>query len=63
MKDLFGNTVIIPEGADKQKGDRIAVHQYKQLISIYGKKEGKRCKGCLYAERGCCFFFRFNKNV
>lgn len=51
MKDLFGKEVIIPDGGDKAKGDRIAVHQYKQLISIYGKKEGKTCKQCKFAER------------
>ncbi len=51
MKDLFGNQIAILEGGEKQKADRIAIHQYKQLISIYGKNDGKRCKACVFAER------------
>lgn len=51
MKDLFGNQIVAPQGEDRKKADRIAVHQYKQLISIYGKKDGKRCKACAFAER------------
>lgn len=50
MKDLFGKEVIIPPGADA-KGERIAVHQYKQLVSIYGKMEGKKCGACEFCVR------------
>lgn len=51
MKDLFGNDMILPEGGSKEKGERIATHQYRQLISIYGKKPDKTCKQCKFAER------------
>lgn len=49
MKDLFGTEVILPPGGTK--ADRIAVHQYKQLVSIYGVTEGKKCKDCKNCKR------------
>jgi hypothetical protein len=49
MKDLFGNDV--PVRNENQKGERIAVFQYKQLISIYGKVKGKKCKNCVNCEK------------
>ena len=51
MKDLFGKEVIIRESDDKQKKERIAMHQYRQLISIYGKNPEKTCKQCKFCER------------
>lgn len=49
MKDLFG--IDLPVVNDNQTGERIALHQYKQLVSIYGKMEGKKCKDCSNCEK------------
>jgi hypothetical protein len=49
MKNLFG--IDLPVVNDNKSGERIAVRQYKQLISIYGKTEGKKCKDCINCEK------------
>ena len=40
--DLFGNDVTILPGGERPKGMRLAEAQYKQLIGIHGKVEGKK---------------------
>lgn len=51
MKDLFGNEELLPPGARKVSGERIAIQQYKQLISMYGKTPGKKCGACVNCVR------------
>jgi hypothetical protein len=45
MSNLFNE-----EPVNIPKEDRIAVRQYKQLLSIYGKSEGHKCKQCANCE-------------
>lgn len=50
MKDLFGNEFVLPSGSGLPK-ERLAVHQYKQLISIHGKTDGKKCRDCKHCKQ------------
>lgn len=59
MKDLFGNEVVLPPLGNKHNEERIAIQQYRQLISTYGKKEGRNCKDC----RFCITVKAGSKNV
>ena len=46
MKNIFGEEIVVqPTG---QKNARIARNQYRQLISIYGTNEKKKCKSCAF---------------
>jgi hypothetical protein len=61
VKDLFGNDVYVVN--ERPKKERLAVFQYKQLISIYGKKDGFKCKQCDRCERhqgGSKYFYKCN---
>lgn len=56
--DLFGN-MSLPE-LPKTK-DRLAVHQYKQLCSIHGTRDDKRCKECIHCNQhqgGSKYFYK-----
>ena len=49
MKDLFGNDIYVVN--ERPKEERLAVFLYKQLISIYGKAENKKCIDCVNCQR------------
>lgn len=50
MKDLFGNDSLI-DSNKKVPGKRKAENTHKQLLAVYGIKEGETCKNCIFRIR------------